>query len=120
MATKAQRLMGRLARLGAFVSIEQSLQTLLLGAALLPAHPAVADDAQIERLQRQIDTLQRQLQVLQRQVAETNKVADTRPASRPPEIAEAVKVHTPTGVISRLAGSSKVRASIDSETPLQT
>ena len=53
----------------------------LLGSALLSSAPALADDAQTEKLQRQIDALQKQLQSVQRQITATKKQAET---SRPP------------------------------------
>jgi outer membrane murein-binding lipoprotein Lpp len=47
----------------------------VLGASVLFAAPAFADDAQTEQLQKQINALQKQLQALQSQVTETKKQA---------------------------------------------
>jgi len=47
----------------------------VLGASVLFAAPAFADDAQTEQLQKQINMLQKQLQSLQSQVTETKKQA---------------------------------------------
>jgi hypothetical protein len=47
----------------------------MLGASVLFAAPAFADDAQTEQLQKQINALQKQLQALQTQVTETKKQA---------------------------------------------
>jgi outer membrane murein-binding lipoprotein Lpp len=47
----------------------------VLGASVLFAAPAFADDAQTEQLQKQINALQKQLQTLQSQVTETKKQA---------------------------------------------
>jgi hypothetical protein len=57
-----------------------------LGAALIVAAPARADDAQTEQLQRQINALQKQLQGLQGQVTETKKAAQAaqQAAQNPP------------------------------------
>jgi hypothetical protein len=79
----------------------------LLGAAPVPGYPALADDAQTERLQRQIDALQAQLQALQRQVAETKKAVSTRPPpASPTEYAKAplIKAPVPVGVNLKVGG----------------
>jgi len=55
-----------------------------MGAALLPAAPAAADDAQTERLQRQIDAMQQQLIELKRQMKETKAAAAAPPPPAPP------------------------------------
>ncbi len=47
----------------------------VLGASVLFAAPAFADDAQTEKLQKQINALQKQLQSLQAQVTETKRQA---------------------------------------------
>ena len=47
----------------------------ILGASLVAAVPAWADDAQSDQLQHEINALQQQLQKLQGQVAETKKEA---------------------------------------------
>jgi hypothetical protein len=79
----------------------------LIGAAVVPGYPALADDAQTERLQRQIDALQAQLQALQRQVAETKKAVSTRPpAAAPTEYTKAplVKAPIPVGINLKVGG----------------
>jgi hypothetical protein len=47
----------------------------ILGASILVAAPALAQDAQTDQLQRQINALQKQLQTLQSQVTETKQQA---------------------------------------------
>src|ERR1700751_2225202 len=74
------------------MSIRQRLQIAmygaLLGGALLPDSPAVADDAQTDRLQRQIDAMQQQLIELKKQLKETKQtvqhVESTIPKGNPP------------------------------------
>lgn len=60
----------------------------LLGGALLPCSPAVADDAQTERLQRQIDAMQQQLIELKKQLNATKQtvqhVESSLPKGTPP------------------------------------
>ena len=93
------------------MGVERKLKLLvcsaLVGMSLLPTHPARAQDAQTERLQRQIDALQAQLQALQHQVAETKKAVATRPPAPPPaEYTKGplLKAPVPTGVNVKIGG----------------
>jgi hypothetical protein len=69
------------------MSIKQKLQIAmygaLLGGALLPCSPAVADDAQTERLQRQIDAMQQQLIELKKQLKDTKQTVKNVESSIP-------------------------------------
>jgi hypothetical protein len=65
------------------MSVKQRLQLLMcsvvVGAAMLPAANAAAQDAQTERLQRQIDALQQQLIELKKQIKDTRKAQQAAP-----------------------------------------
>ncbi|HLN08320.1 MAG TPA: hypothetical protein VK281_05090 [Xanthobacteraceae bacterium] len=69
------------------MSIKHRLAILMcsacVSAALLPAGPAAADDAQTERLQRQIDAMQQQLLDLKRQMKQTKEAVSAAPAGAP-------------------------------------
>src|SRR5208337_4536376 len=68
---------------GDLMSIKHRLAILMcsacVSAALLPAGPAAADDAQTERLQRQIDAMQQQLLDLKRQMKQTKEAVSAAP-----------------------------------------
>jgi hypothetical protein len=73
----------------------------LIGGSVVIAEPALADDAQMDKLQHQIDVLQKQLQSLQHQVAETKKNGEaTRRADQaapPPAAPGTVYMTAPGG-----------------------
>jgi len=75
------------------MSIKHRLAILMcsacVSAALLPAGPAAADDAQTERLQRQIDAMQQQLLDLKRQMKQTKEAVSAAPASGAPDYTKA-------------------------------
>ena len=70
----------------------------MLGASVLFAAPAFADDAQTEQLQKQINALQKQLQSLQSQVTDTKKQAKAAQEQASQQAAQNAHLSAPAGL----------------------